>query len=100
MYFYAMEQHNDFPSLSEWIDTNIKLGISEQESIRTYSEYLVENFDHNDTIEVFSAMIKSLRTIRSEAIELAKRHEDLLRSHEELQLQALDLLRILKEITR
>jgi hypothetical protein len=100
MYFYGMEQHNDFPSLSEWIDTNTALGIPEQESIRTYSEYMVENFDRESTIEVMSVMIKSLRTITKDALELADRHDQLIQSHKELQIQALDLVRILKELTR
>lgn len=95
-----MEQHNDFPSLSEWIDTNTALGIPEQESIRTYSEYMVENFDRESTIEVMSVMIKSLRTITSDALELAEQHDELLTKHKDLQLQMLDLVRIFKELTR
>lgn len=70
--------HDEFPSLEEWIASNTSLGISEQASIRSYTEYLVENFDKSETIELVSTMIISMREMFSDAEKLDILHKQLL----------------------
>jgi hypothetical protein len=91
-----MEQHNPQISLQEWIDDNAKLGINQDDSIRSYTEYIVEHLDQQSTIEVVALMFKSLIDIRKDAIELSHSYDRLYESHRKMAEEMIALLNILK----
>jgi hypothetical protein len=91
-----MEQHNPQISLQEWIDDNAKLGINQDDSIRSYTEYIVEHLDQQSTIEVVALMFKSLIDIRKDAIELSQSYDRLYESHRKMAEEMIALLNILK----
>jgi hypothetical protein len=91
-----MEQHNPHISLQEWIDDNAKLGINQDDSIRSYTEYIVEHLDQQSTIEVVALMFKSLIDIRKDAIELSQSYDRLYESHRKMAEEMIALLNILK----
>jgi hypothetical protein len=91
-----MEQHNPQISLQEWIDDNAKLGINQDDSIRSYTEYIVEHLDEQSTIEVVALMFKSLIDIRKDAIELSQSYDRLYESHRKMAEEMIALLNILK----
>jgi hypothetical protein len=91
-----MEQHNPQISLQEWIDDNAKLGINQDDSIRSYTEYIVEHLDKQSTIEVVALMFKSLLEIKKDAIELSQSYDRLYESHRKMAEEMIALLNILK----
>jgi hypothetical protein len=91
-----MEQHNPQISLQEWIDDNAKLGINQDDSIRSYTEYIVEHLDEQSTIEVVALMFKSLLEIKKDAIELSQSYDRLYESHRKMAEEMITLLNILK----
>jgi hypothetical protein len=91
-----MEQHNPQISLQEWIDDNAKLGINQDDSIRSYTEYIVEHLDEQSTIEVVALMFKSLLEIKKDAIELSQSYDRLYESHRKMAEEMIALLNILK----
>lgn len=91
-----MEQHNLYLSLQEWIDDNAKLGINENESIRSYTEFVVEQLDKKATIEVIALMFKSMLDIKKDAIELSESYDKLYESHRKMAEELFTLLTILK----
>ena len=64
-----MEQHTPHISLQEWIDDNAKLGINQDDSIRSYTEFVVEKLDKKSTVEVVALMFKSLLDIKKDDLE-------------------------------
>ena len=94
-----MEQHNPQLSLQEWIDDNAKLGINQDDSIRSYTEYIIEHLDEKSTIEVVALMFKSLIDIRKDAIELSQSYDRLYESHRKMAEEMIALLNILKGST-
>lgn len=77
-------KNDEFPSLEEWIASNTSLGISEQSSIRSYTEYIVDNFDKSETIELVSTMIISMREMFSDAEKLDVLHHQLVLNFQKL----------------
>lgn len=94
-----MEQHNPYLSLQEWIDDNAKHGISEDVSIRSYTEFVVEQLDKESTIEVMALMFKSMMDIKNDAVELSQSYDKLYESHRQMAEQLYTLLNILKGST-
>lgn len=94
-----MEQHNPYLSLQEWIDDNAKHGISEDDSIRSYTEFVVEQLDKESTIEVMALMFKSMMAIKNDAVELSQSYDKLYESHRQMAEQLYTLLNILKGST-
>lgn len=88
--------HDEFPSLEEWIASNTSLGISEQASILSYTEYLVENFDKSETIELVSTMIISMRLMSSDVEKLDILNKELLLHFQKLKEELEWLQRNLK----
>jgi hypothetical protein len=94
-----MEQHNPHISLQEWIDDNAKLGINQDDSIRSYTEFVVEQLDKKSTVEVVALMFKSLLDIKKDALELSESYDRLYKSHRKMAEEMFTLLNILKGST-
>lgn len=91
-----MEQHNPYLSLQEWIDDNAKHGISEDDSIHSYTEFVIEQLDQESTVEVMALMFKSMMSIKRDALELSQSYDKLYESHRQMAEQLYTLLNILK----
>lgn len=94
-----MEQHNPYLSLQEWIDDNAKLGINEETSIRSYTEFVVERLDKESTIQVMALMFKSMMDIKNDAVQLSESYDKLYESHRKMAQELYTLLNILKGST-
>ena len=93
-------KHDEFPSLEEWIASNTSHGISEQSSIRSYTEYVVDNFDKDETIDLVSTMIVSLREMYFDSQKLDALHQELIAHFYKLQEEVDLLRRNLKDLTK
>jgi len=93
-------KNDEFPSLEEWIESNTSHGISEKESIRSYTEYVVDNFNKKETIDLVSTMIVALREMYFDSKKLDTLHQEMIAHFYKLQEEVDLLRRNLKDLTK
>ena len=93
-------KNDEFPSLEEWIEQNTSLSIDEQTSIRSYTEYVVDNFNKDETIDLVSTMIASLREMYFDSQKLDALHQELIAHFYKLQEEVDLLRRNLKDLSK
>lgn len=85
-------ENDGFIGLEEWIQSNTSHGISEEVSIRSYTEYVMDNFDRAQTVDLISTMIESMREMYIYGEQLDTIHQELIGHFYKLQ-EEVDLLR-------
>jgi hypothetical protein len=93
-------ENDEFPSLEEWIESNTSHGITEKDSIRSYTEYVVDNFNKKETIDLVSTMIVALREMYFDSQKLDTLHQELIAHFYKLQAEVDLLRRNLKDLTK
>lgn len=92
-------KHDEFPSIEEWIASNTSHGISEQSSIRSYAECVLDNFSKSETIDLVSTMIATNREMYFDSQKLVTLHQELIAHFYKLQEEVDQLRRNLKDLT-
>jgi|688.fasta_scaffold335094_1 hypothetical protein len=93
-------KNDEFPDLEEWIESNSNHGISEEDSIRSYTEYFVDNFDKDETIDLVSTMLASLREMKIFGDKLVADYQELIGHFTNLSDEVILLRRNLKDLTK
>lgn len=98
-YFYRMEHNNLYVTLQEWLDENEKLGFSEEESIKSYTKWVIDSLDKDGVVDVMALMFKSMLSIKKDVIEISTSYDKLYESHRKMAEEMYLLLSILKNST-
>jgi hypothetical protein len=93
-------ENDGYIGLEEWIRSNTSHGISEKESIRSYTEYTMDNFDRAQTVDLISTMIESLREMYIYGEQLDTIHQELIVDFFKLQEEVDLLRRNIKNLTK
>ena len=93
-------KHDECPSLEEWIAINTRHCISEKDSIRSYTEYAIDNFDRDETIDLVSTLIESMREMKDFGDKLVDDYEELIGHFADLKDEVILLRRNLKDLTK
>lgn len=98
-YFYRMEHNNIYVTLQEWLDENEKLGFSQEESIKSYTKWVIDSLDEDGIVEVMALMFKSMISIKKDIIEVSTSYDKLYESHRKMAEEMYLLLSIIKNST-
>lgn len=94
-----MEDNNLYVTLQEWLDENEKLGFSEEESIKSYTKWVIDSLDKDGVVDVMALMFKSMLSIKKDVIEISTSYDKLYESHRKMAEEMYLLLSILKNST-
>lgn len=94
-----MEDNNLYVTLQEWLDENEKLGFSEEESIKSYTKWVIDSLDKDGVVDVMALMFKSMLGIKKDVIEISTSYDKLYESHRKMAEEMYLLLSILKNST-
>ncbi len=94
-----MEHNNLYVTLQEWLDENEKLGFSEEESIKSYTKWVIDSLDKDGVVDVMALMFKSMLSIKKDVIEISTSYDKLYESHRKMAEEMYLLLSILKNST-
>lgn len=94
-----MEHNNLYVTLQEWLDENEKLGFSQEESIKSYTKWVIDSLDEDGVVDVMSLMFQSMLSIKKDVIEISKSYDKLYESHRKMAEEMYLLLSIIKNST-
>lgn len=94
-----MEHNNLYVTLQEWLDENEKLGFSQEESIKSYTKWVIDSLDEDGVVDVMSLMFQSMLSIKKDVIEISKSYDKLYDSHRKMAEEMYLLLSIIKNST-
>lgn len=94
-----MEHNNLYVTLQEWLDENEKLGFSQEESIKSYTKWVIDSLDEDGVVDVMSLMFQSMLRVKKDVIEISKSYDKLYESHRKMAEEMYLLLSIIKNST-
>jgi len=95
-YFYRMEHNNLYITLQEWLDENEKLDFSHEESIKSYTKWIIDSLDEDGIVDVMSLMLQSMLSIKKDVIQISTSYDKLYESHRKMAEEMYLLLSIIK----
>jgi len=95
-YFYRMEHNNLYITLQEWLDENEKLDFSQEESIKSYTKWIIDSLDEDGIVDVMSSMLQSMLSIKKDVIQISTSYDKLYESHRKMAEEMYLLLSIIK----